>query len=151
MRLMHPPNFGLIGPLQVLKQTDCFFFGCHETPYWRIFLTKSRSRSGPACPGFPWILQPDLQPQILLSSLLPSLLFSIEVLLQVKTFFGDNNFDKTFQIVFSSALFEVFQQSPRQHGGRGSAGSGRGERVWQTPPPPQAAWPPAAGTLGLGR
>ena len=105
---MHPPNFGLIGPLQVLELTDCFF-GYHETPYWRIFLTKSRY-------SLSWLprdsLQPDLQPQILLSSMLPSLLFWIEVLLQVKTFGGDNNFDETLQIVFSSALFEVFQQSP---------------------------------------
>ena len=53
---MHPPIFGLIRPLQVLEQTDCFFFGYHETPCWRIFLTKSRSRSGPACPGFPGVV-----------------------------------------------------------------------------------------------
>ena len=66
-------------------------------------------------------------------------------------FGGDNNFDKTLQIVFSSALFEVFQQSPRPTWGGGSAGSGRGERVGQTPPPTQAAWPLAAGTLGPGR
>ena len=74
---MHPPNFGLIGPLQVLEQTNCFF-GYHETPYWRIFLTKSRY-------SLSWLprdsLQPDLQPQILLSSLC-----WIEVFLKVKPF-----------------------------------------------------------------
>ena len=73
----------------------------------------------------------------------------------MKTFGGDDNFDETLQIVFSSAMFEVFQQSPCPtgvwgEGGEGLAGSGRGERVGQTPPPPQAAWPPAAGTLGQG-
>ena len=62
--------------------------------------------------------------------MLPFLLFWIEALLQVMTFSGDNNFDETLQIVFSSALFEVFQQSPRPSlaggGGQQEVGEERG-------------------------
>ena len=83
---MHPPNFGLIGPLQVLELTDCFF-GYHETLYWRIFLTKSRYSLYSY-----WLPRDSLQPQILMSSLC-----WIEVFLQVKTFVGDNNLAKFFR------------------------------------------------------
>ena len=44
-----------------------------------------------------------------------------------------------------SSLFQI-----KIFGGGESAGSGRGGRVGRTPPP-QAAWPPAAGTQGPGR
>ena len=34
--VFHPPNFGLIGPLKVLEQTDCFFGAAMKHPTERF-------------------------------------------------------------------------------------------------------------------
>ena len=95
---MPPPNIGFIRPLQVLEQTDCFFW----LP-WNTLLEDfpDKVQVQVRC-SLSWrprdSLQPDIQAQILLFSLLPSHLCWIEVFLQVKAFGGDNNIYKTFQI-----------------------------------------------------